>query len=68
MKTFSIQLNGESYSTAACSIVELLQELSLPLSTVLVEQNGLALLRQELEKAPLREGDRLELLKVVAGG
>lgn len=68
MKIFSIQLNGESYSTTASSLVGLLEELSLPLSTVLVEQNGLALLRHELEKAPLNEGDRIEILKVVAGG
>ena len=52
----------------ATSIVELLKELELPLSTVLVEQNGLALLRHELEKAPLSAGDQIEILKVVAGG
>ncbi|MFZ4115132.1 MAG: sulfur carrier protein ThiS [Chthoniobacterales bacterium] len=63
-----IQLNGEERQVVANSLVELLQELKLPLSTVLVEQNGVALLRHELEKAPLNEGDRLEVLKVVAGG
>lgn len=63
-----IQLNGESYSTAAASVVDLLKELSLSLAAVLVEQNGVALLQHELQKAPLREGDRIEILKVVAGG
>lgn len=68
MKKISIQLNGECHSTAVSSVVELLQELSLPLSIVLVEQNGVALLRHELEKALLQEGDRIEILKIVAGG
>lgn len=64
----NIQLNGDTYVTKATSLMELLAELSLPLSTVLVEQNGLALLRHELEKAILKEGDQIEILKVAAGG
>ena len=63
-----ITLNGQEYKTVASSVEELLRERSLPLSTVLVEQNGLALLRQEVEKAPLHEGDVIEILNVVAGG
>ncbi len=63
-----ITLNGEITKTAAISIVELLQELELSPSTVLVEQNSLALYRHELEKASLTEGDRIEILKVAAGG
>ena len=68
MKKISITLNGEERSVEASSMVALLEELGLPISTVLVEQNGLALLRHELEKAPLTEGDQIEILKVVAGG
>jgi thiamine biosynthesis protein ThiS len=64
----TIILNGDPRKTAAVSVVELLQELELPLSIVLVEQNGLALHRHELEKAPLAEGDKIEILKVAAGG
>jgi thiamine biosynthesis protein ThiS len=63
-----IQLNGEERQVTSTSLVELLQELDIPLSTVLVEQNGIALLRHELEKAPLHAGDRIEILKVAAGG
>jgi len=63
-----ITLNGEERHVAATSVVDLLKELELPLSTVLVEQNGVALLRHELEKASLAEGDRIEILTVVAGG
>lgn len=63
-----ITINGEERHVAATSLVDLLKELELPLSLVLVEQNGVALLRHELEKAPLHAGDRIEILKVVAGG
>ena len=66
MKT--IQLNGEERQVTATSVVELLQELELPVATVLVEQNGLALHRHELEKAMLMASDQIEILKVVAGG
>lgn len=63
-----IQLNGESCNTNASSLVELLQELKLTLTTVLVEQNGIALHRHELEKAMLAENDKIEILQIAAGG
>lgn len=63
-----IQLNGEERVTSASSIVELLAELKLPLATVLVEQNGMALHRHELEEASLAENDQLEILQIAAGG
>jgi sulfur carrier protein len=64
----SIQLNGKERFVEALTLVELLKELKLPISTVLVERNGLALLRSELEKASLKSGDQIEILSVVAGG
>jgi thiamine biosynthesis protein ThiS len=64
----SIQLNGKERFVEALTLVELLKELKLPISTVLVEQNRLALLRSELEKASLKSGDQIEILSVVAGG
>lgn len=63
-----IELNGKKILVKASSLTELLNELELPIATVLVEQNGLALLRHELETAPLNIGDQIEILKVVAGG
>ncbi len=66
MKT--IQLNGEEKKVNAATLVELLQELKLPLTTVLVEQNGIALHRHELEKASLTENDQIEILQIAAGG
>lgn len=66
MKT--IQLNGEEKQVHAATLVELLQELKLPLATVLVEQNGITLHRHELEKAMLAETDKIEILQIAAGG
>lgn len=63
-----IQLNGEEKKVRAFTLVELLQELKLPLTTVLVEQNGMALHRHELEQATLAENDKIEILQIAAGG
>ncbi len=46
----------------------LLEQLGLRVGSVVVEHNGTALLRSELAAAVLRSGDRLELVRAVAGG
>lgn len=46
----------------------LLASLGLRLGSVVVEHNGTALLRSEVERAHLSDGDRLELVRAVAGG
>jgi len=68
MKNKKIQLNGEEKIISAITLVDLLNELNLPLSTVLVERNGVALHRHELEAAPLASGDVIEILQIAAGG
>ncbi|MDZ4789308.1 MAG: sulfur carrier protein ThiS [Blastochloris sp.] len=49
-------------------IVELLEELKLSPKMILVEHNNRALLRSEWDGIKLEHGDRLELIRVVAGG
>ncbi len=49
-------------------LVGLLTSLGLRPGSVVVEHNGTALLRSELASTPLSEGDRLELVRAVAGG
>ena len=49
-------------------LLALLQELGLRPGTVVVERNGEALVRSELDAVVLAEGDRLELVRAVAGG
>ncbi|MBJ7259212.1 MAG: sulfur carrier protein ThiS [Chthoniobacterales bacterium] len=61
-------LNGKDREVGAKQVEQLVAELGLPLSAALVEHNGTALLRSEWAATELREGDRLEIIRMVAGG
>ena len=64
-----ISLNGESVDTSeAKTIGELIDRYQLPPHSILVEHNGLAVHRHEWSERILAEGDRIELIRVVAGG
>jgi sulfur carrier protein len=52
----------------AVRLVALLEQLGLRPGTVVVEHNGRALVRSELDGVVLADGDRLELVRAVAGG
>ena len=47
---------------------ELIDRYQLPPQSILVEHNGLAVHRHEWADAHLAEGDRIEFIRVVAGG
>ena len=65
----TISLNGESVdSSEAKTIAELIDRYQLPPQSVLVEHNGFAVHRHEWAERLLAEGDRVELIRVVAGG
>ncbi len=65
----TIILNGEPHSvTEATTIAALVRELKLLPATLLIEHNGLALHREEWNSCALREGDKIEFIRVVAGG
>ena len=61
-------LNGKDREVSATQVESLVAELGLPLAAALVEHNGTALLRSEWAKTNLQEGDRLEIIRMVAGG
>lgn len=61
-------LNGTEREVRAAHVEELVAELGLPLAAALVEHNGTALLRSEWAATQLREDDRLEIIRMVAGG
>ena len=64
-----ILLNGEPHDLAqARDIAALVAELALPAPALLVEHNGLALRRDEWPQRPLADGDRVEIVRIVAGG
>jgi sulfur carrier protein len=64
-----LRVNGEERDIAgARTVTELIEVLGLPAPAVLVEHNGLALRRDEWPAHALAEGDRLEIIRIVAGG
>jgi len=65
----TISLNGESVDTRdAKTIAELIDRYQLPPQSILVEHNGVAVHRHEWTERLLAEGDRVEFVRVVAGG
>ena len=66
--TKNIRLNGDPTVTGAADIHALLVSLDLPSQSLLVEHNGLALLRDEWPLRRLSEGDHVEIVRIVAGG
>jgi sulfur carrier protein len=64
-----ISLNGETTDARdANTIAELIERYQLPPQSILVEHNGLAVHRREWSERALSEGDRIEFIRVVAGG
>jgi thiamine biosynthesis protein ThiS len=65
----TISLNGEKADArGAATVAELVERYQLSPQSVLIEHNGLALHRQEWPRRSLAEGDRVEFIRVVAGG
>ena len=64
-----ISLNGEPVDAReAKTISQLIDRYALPRQSILVEHNGLAVHRHEWSERALAEGDRIEFVRVVAGG
>lgn len=65
----TISLNGERVDAReAKTVAQLIDRYRLPPQSILVEHNGLAVHRHEWAERSLAEGDRVELIRVVAGG
>jgi sulfur carrier protein len=64
-----LTVNGRPSQVAdGTALPELIESLGLRVGSVVVEHNGTALLRSELAAVQLCDGDRLELVRAVAGG
>ena len=71
MKNTSSTIIANGRETAAalpCSIEEFLMAHGLPPRSVVVEHNGEAVAPSEFAGRALHAGDRLEIVKIVAGG
>ena len=65
----TISLNGERVdSRGAQTIEELVECYRLSPQSILIEHNGLALHRREWPEKTLVKDDRIEFIRVVAGG
>lgn len=65
----TISLNGTlADARGAMTIDELVTRYELPPQGILIEHNGIALHRREWPDRSLAEGDRIEFIRVVAGG
>jgi sulfur carrier protein len=64
-----VTANGRRIESAIpCTIEAFLVAQGLPPRSVVVEHNGEAVAPSEFPRRPLHDGDRLEIVKIVAGG
>jgi sulfur carrier protein len=64
-----VVVNGDDVAVdEGASVVDLLHQLGLGEKWVLVERNGEPVERRLLDNTTLSSGDRLELVRAVAGG
>ena len=63
-----LTINGAVQELSADTVAGMVEELKLPGPLVLVEHNGLALRKSDWGETPLRDGDRIEILRIAAGG
>lgn len=69
MKSASVIANGKSVEASLpCTIEEFLVAQKLLPRSVVVEHNGEAVAPSEFPGRQLNDGDRLEIVKIVAGG
>lgn len=69
MSSSTIIANGQEIETSLpCSLEDFLMAQGLPPRSVVVEQNGEAVAPSEFAARQIRAGDRLEIVKIVAGG
>jgi len=64
-----VTANGQKIAAPLpCSLEEFLLEQKMLPRSVVVEHNGEAVAPSEFSRRQLRAGDRLEIVKIVAGG
>ncbi len=65
----TLMANGQPVTTPLpCTVEEFLAARGLPPRSVVVELNGEAVPPSEFPRRTLRAGDRLEIVRIVAGG
>lgn len=68
MAAVNISLNGTDRTVGAATLRQLLDELQTPATGIAVAQNDEVVRREELDGARINDGDRIEIIRAVAGG
>lgn len=69
MPAGTVIANGQSISAEVpCGLEEFLRSQNILPRSVVVEHNGEAVAPSEFSKRQVRDGDRLEIVRIVAGG
>ena len=63
-----IILNGESYTTTAQSIAELIKEVCVREKMIVLAQNTAVIQAKDWDSTPLCENDEIEILQFMGGG
>ncbi|HYR21632.1 MAG TPA: sulfur carrier protein ThiS [Chthoniobacterales bacterium] len=64
-----ISLNGQDADArGAQTVAELIGRFELSPDTILIEHNGVALHRREWPQKSITDGDKIEIIRVAAGG
>lgn len=68
--TKRVWINGEAREVpgSVVTILALLADLAVPPQGTLVELNGMALFARDFDRTPVSDGDRVELVRIAAGG
>jgi sulfur carrier protein len=67
--TANITANGKPKSIELpCTITEFIQRIGLDPRIVIVEHNGEPLRREQFAGVALKDGDKIEVVRIVAGG
>jgi len=64
----TLTINGEPRVTEAVTVADFLASISLASRMVVVEHNGEIVPRDRYGEQPLRDGDTLEIVQMMAGG
>jgi sulfur carrier protein len=64
----TLTINGETRTIEAATVSEFLDSIRLPSQLVVVEHNGEIVPRDCYSSQPLRDGDTLEIVQMMAGG
>ncbi|MGJ3243491.1 MAG: sulfur carrier protein ThiS [Opitutales bacterium] len=68
-RSISLHANGQTYALpAGTTLPAFLQDQGLAVERVVIERNGAPLTQAEARATVLEDGDRLEIVRIVAGG